>query len=186
MPAVTESKPPSIRTAAIFGADLDRHDAFLPWIDHLFEVGDRIRKLRAHALETAAEAASLELHAARLRLRVDLERVEIRDAVERHWSPADIQGAFKIAELRSGHFRQLRAVPDAPLAQALEPLDGTHLASEALAAFAAVRLPARDAPEAEIRAALDRARAWHDLAAKPVLTRLNAASRGLESAGRGL
>lgn len=180
MPPDTETLPPSSRPAPIMGADVDRGRAFLPWLDHLPEVGDRLRKMRAHALDTAAEAAALELHAARLRRHVDEERAAILKSVDSLWSPADVARAVEAAELRSVTYRQLRAVPDAALASAMESLDGTHLASEALAAFAAVRLPGADASEAEVREALARVRAWLDLAASPVLARLNAGLRGLE------
>lgn len=154
--------------------DVDRNGEFLPWIDHLFEVGERIRRLRAKALETAVEAVGLEQHALGLRRHVHTDLKEIDAAVARNWTEAEVSAARQCAELRSVHLRQLRAVDSASLARALAPLDGTHLASEAMSAFLAVDMPEPGAPEDEVRAALERVRQWWLIAGAPVAARAKA------------
>ena len=174
MTAVADQTARTSRLPALMVGDVDRNGEFLPWIDHLFEVGERVRRLRAKALETATEAVVLEQHALGLRRHVHAACKEIDAAVERNWTAAEVSAARQCAELRSVHLLQLRAVDSAALARELAPLDGTHLASEAITAFSAVALPEPGAPEDEVRAALERVRQWWLIAGAPVAARAKA------------
>ena len=57
---------------------------FMPWIDHLPEVGDPIRKERAKLLEVAEQAAELERHALALRAQVEAGQAVLLTKVMQH------------------------------------------------------------------------------------------------------
>lgn len=149
---------------------------FMPWIDQLPEVGDRIRNERARLLELAGEAADLERHALALRHKVAAGEAELLCRVLNHWTPEDIARA----KARAVRFdSNARAVGDAgatKLGVALSQLDGNHLAVEAVQAFAAGdvlgTIDPATATADECRDALQRLALWWTVAGQPVCRRL--------------
>ena len=153
---------------------------FMPWIDHLPEVGDPIRKDRAKLLEVAEQAAELERHALALRAQVAAGQTVLLTKVMRNWTPSDIQHASECAESRCPNAVLLCQIDDRKLRDELRKLDGTHLAAEALKAFHDGDVIGQHnllstASDAERRAALERVLKWWTLAGSPVYDRLFAA-----------
>lgn len=150
---------------------------FMPWIDHLPEVGDPIRKERAKLLEVAEQAAELERHALALRAQVEAGQAVLLTKVMQHWTLLDIQRASEHAESRSPNAVLLRHIEDHKLRDELRKLDGTHLAAEALKAFHDGGVIGQHnllstASDDERRAALERVLKWWNLAGAPVYDRL--------------
>lgn len=160
---------------------------FMAWIDHLHEVGEPIRKDRSRLLDLAEQAAELERHALALRAQVAAGQAELLAKVQRSWSAEEIARArardcdreragrdgFDLASLSGPEGERLR--------RALNGLDGTHLAVQALQAFRDGLMPetqgltgiAIEANAAEgYREALMQVLAWWHLAGAPVLARL--------------
>ena len=155
---------------------------FMPWIDHLPEVGDPIRRERAKLLELAEQAAELERHAAAVRALVQSGQAELMTKVMKHWTLADIQSAAQAADRLDPAARARAEVDDTPLRERLQQFDGWQLASEALTTFQAARVIRQEdlltsATDAERRRTLERVLAWWDHAARPVCRRLAVKSR---------
>lgn len=153
---------------------------FMPWIDHLPEVGDPIRKERAKLLEVAEQAAELERHALALRAQVEAGQAALLTKVMQHWTLQDIQRASDRADSQNHSAALLRHIDAHKLRDALRKLDGTHLAAEALRAFHEGEVIGQHnllstATDDERRAALERVLKWWNLAGVPVYDRLAAA-----------
>lgn len=150
---------------------------FMPWIDHLPEIGDPIRRDRAKLCELASEAAELERHALALRAQVQAGQVELLTKTMRHWTLADIQTAAEAAN-RSNPMASAKAkVADATLRGRLELLDGWHLAAEALQTFELAGVICQHnllstASDEERRQTLARVMDWWNHAGRPVCERL--------------
>lgn len=71
---------------------------YMPWIDHLPEVGEPITKDRDRLAERLAEARRLELQAEALRAEVIRESTTLFDRVAGQWSGQDIAKAHTKAE----------------------------------------------------------------------------------------
>jgi hypothetical protein len=123
---------------------------FMPWIDHLHEVGDPIQKERGKLHELAQRA-------------VDLER-DIQDASEK------VRNLDPMAAIRA-------QVDDGALRERINALDGWHLASEALQIFDQAGVLRQHnllstATEEERAQALGRVLAWWNHVGRPVCERL--------------
>lgn len=161
---------------------------FMAWIDALPEVGDPIRKERAKLLQLAEQAAELERHALALRAQVLSGQAALADRVARHWPASDIEAAHQKALNARRAARPAAGGVGGHLRDALDALDGAHLAAEALQAFDSGRLLRQanlvsTATHEARHAALAEVMAWWNEAAVPVLERLEE-GRGLNSALR--
>jgi hypothetical protein len=150
--------------------------SFMAWVDHLPEVGDPIRRERAKLQELAEQVAELERHAAALRVQVRAGEVKLVLKASKHWTLADVQAATEAAD-RADRLALARAkVEDATLRACLQPLDGWHLATEALQAFEAGVIRQHNlldaASDEERSQTLARVLAWWNLAGRPVCERL--------------
>lgn len=72
---------------------------FMPWVDHLPEVGTPILAERDRMAGVMAEAAQLEQQAAALRAGVRWCHADLFDRIAADWTPADIEGAAHRAGL---------------------------------------------------------------------------------------
>lgn len=153
----------------------DKHP-FMPWVDHLPEVGDPIRRERAKLVEVAQEAIELERHAAALRVQVAAGQVQLLQRVMGYWTLADIQLASEAADRDDAVGAQRARVGDPALRKQLRTLDGWHLGIEALRAFHAGVTLRPDllttATDEERLQALVRVVAWWTFAGAPVYERL--------------
>ena len=151
---------------------------FMAWIDHLHEVGDPIRRERSKLYELVEQANELERHAAALLVKARAGQAELLSAVMKRWSLAEIQSAAQAAD-RMDPAALARAQLDDPcLQQALAPLDGWHLASDALRAFEAGVIRQHNllstATDDERKQTLARLVVWWNHAGRPVWERLAA------------
>lgn len=149
---------------------------FMPWVDHLPEVGDPIRRERAKLVEAAQEAIELERHAVDLRVQVASGQVQLLQRVMGYWTLADIQQAAETADRHDAAGAQRARVGDLGLREQLRTLDGWHLGIEALRAFHAGVILRPDllttATDEERLQTLVRVVAWWNLAGAPVYERL--------------
>ena len=149
---------------------------FMPWVDHLPEVGDPIRRERAKLVEAAQEAIELERHAAALRVQVAAGQSRLLQRVMGYWTLADIQLACEAADRDDAAGAQRARVADPALREQLRTLDGWHLGIEALRAFHAGVILRPDllttGTDEERLQALVRVAAWWNFAGAPVYERL--------------
>ncbi|RRS01141.1 hypothetical protein EIP75_21420 [Aquabacterium soli] len=114
---------------------MSNNTPFMPWIDHLYEVGDKIRAERTRLRDSADMALELERKAAALRALVEKGKADLLTKVMKNWTLADIQGASEAAARHHPVRRTFDDVEDGALRECLRTLDGRHLASEALQVF---------------------------------------------------
>ncbi len=108
---------------------------FMAWIDHLPEVGDPIRNARSKLQAMAAQAADLEQQAAALQAQMRVGQVDLLARVMKQWTLADLQSAANAADSADPLALARMQIDDDELRVKLQPMDGWHLASEALQAF---------------------------------------------------
>lgn len=150
---------------------------FMAWLDHLPEVGDPLRLDRAKLQELAEQATELERSAAALRARVHSGQTELVIRTMKHWTLADIQTAAVAADRADPKTVARAQVQDEALRARLYPLDGWHLASEALQAFESAGVIRQHnlmstASEEERLQTLARVLDWWNHAGRPVCERL--------------
>ena len=150
---------------------------FMPWIDHLHEVGDPIQKERGKLHELAQRAVDLEREACALRDQVAMGHAALLLKVMKYWTLADIQDACeKVRHLDP--MAAIRAqVDDSALRERINALDGWHLASEALQIFDQADVLRQHnllstATEEERAQALGRVLAWWNHVGRPACERL--------------
>lgn len=150
---------------------------FMPWIDHLPQVGDPIQKERSKLRELAQRAVDLEREARALREQVAMGQSAVLLKAMRHWTLADIQDACeKVRDIDP--VATIRAqVDDGALRERINSLDGWHLASEALQIFDQADVLRQHnllstATEEECAQALGRVLAWWNHVGRPVCERL--------------
>lgn len=114
---------------------MNNNHPFMPWIDHLPEVGDPIRAERTRLRENADMALELERKAAAMRAVVEQGKAKLLTMVMKNWTLADIQEASEAASRRHPVRQTFNDVEDLALRECLRTLDGKHLASEALQVF---------------------------------------------------
>jgi hypothetical protein len=151
---------------------------FMPWINHLHEVGDPIQIERDKLLALAQRALDLEREACALRDQVTIGQAALVLKVMKHWTLADIQDACeKVRQLDP--MAAFRAqVDDSALRERINALDGWHLASEALQIFDQAGVLRQHnllstATEEERAQALGRVLAWWAHVGRPVCERLS-------------
>lgn len=150
---------------------------FMPWINHLHEVGDPIQKERGKLRELAQRAVDLEREACALRDQVAMGQAALLLKAMKHWTLADIQDACeKVRDIDP--VATIRAqVDDSALRERINALDGWHLASEALQIFDQADVLRQHnllstATEEERAQALGRVLAWWNHVGRPVCERL--------------
>ena len=150
---------------------------FMPWLDHLAELGDPLRRDRAELLAIAQQAIDLERRALALRARLAVGQSALLQRVMKHWTLADIQAASDAAG-RADPLAAVRdQVDDAALRGCVRALDGWHLAAEALQAFDQAGVIRQHnllstATDDERRQTLARVLAWWNHVGRPVCERL--------------
>lgn len=150
---------------------------FMPWLDHLAELGDPLRRDRAELLAIAQQAIDLERRALALRARLAVGQTALMKRVMKHWTLADLQTASEAAS-HANPLAVLRdQVDDPPLRERMRALDDWHLAAEALQVFDQAGVIRQHnllstATDDERRQTLARVLAWWNHVGRPACERL--------------
>lgn len=150
---------------------------FMPWIDHLREVGEPIQKERGKLRELAQRAVDLECEACALRDQVAMGQAALLLKAMKHWTLADIQDACERVRGVDSAATIRTQVDDGALRERINALDGWHLASEALQIFDEAGVLRQHnllstATEEERAQALGRVLDWWNHVGRPVCERL--------------
>jgi hypothetical protein len=150
--------------------------SFMPWIDKLPEVGDKITHERNRLAERLAIAEKLEKEAAVIRAEVKTDRAALVGKVAEYWSLGEIERAANAAT-QSGPV-PLACVEDEYLRSVLIGLDGGASALDLLRAFREACVVRQHnltstATAQEQRATIQRVLDWWNFGVYPLLLRLN-------------
>lgn len=150
--------------------------SFMPWIDALPEVGDKIRTTRDVLASKLAQADALEHQAASLRAEVKIGRETLIIHIMQQWTHLDLGAAAGAAGERQVNSLPLSCIQDDQLRAAIRSLEGLQSPLDALALFEQEVVRQHNlmssATDAERMATLQRALNWWNFAVVPLMERL--------------